>query len=291
MWTLPNKPLCETPFLRYEATGQTICRRCLELDMVCFEWAEAEAIEASLSCGCPHKWETFAVENNFAVDEHARAGWTVGLSASGVPCLDICPPELLDLVERQRAAAAVYEIEAERVDALLNGPPRNDIAPDEVTFWHNVKMSEGEPFQEVLRQRNRANLAVWNYVENVLRVSQGLPKVGEGWVNEMRLYRAVEALFPDDDVIHHYRADWLGRLELDVYAVQANIAFEYQGIQHYEPQDNWGGEDAFERGQARDAEKAQRCFAHGTPLIEVKYTEKVTVDLVAGKLRSLGLIR
>lgn len=124
--------------------------------MVCFEWAEAEAIEASLSCGCPHKWETFAVENNFAVDEHARAGWTVGLSASGVPCLDICPPELLDLVERQRAAAAVYEIEAERVDALLNGPPRNDIAPDEVTFWHNVKMLSSAARRGTLKRRNAA---------------------------------------------------------------------------------------------------------------------------------------
>lgn len=259
--------------------------------MVCFEWDEAEAIEASLECRCPHEWETFAAENNFAVDEHARAGWTVGLSASGVPCLELCPPELLALVEKQRAATAAYEIEAAKIDALFNGPPRDDIAPDEVTFWHNVKMSEAEPFQEATRQKNRADRAVWNYVENVLRVSQGLPKVGEGWVNEMRLYRAVEALFPDDEVIHHYRADWLGRLELDVYVVQANIAFEYQGIQHYEPQDQWGGEDAFERGRERDAEKARRCAAHGTPMVEVKYTETVSVDLVAGKLRCLGLLK
>lgn len=259
--------------------------------MVCFEWDEAEAIEASLECRCPHEWETFAAENNFAVDEHARAGWTVGLSASGVPCLELCPPELLALVEKQRAATAAYEIEAAKIDALFNGPPRDDIAPDEVTFWHNVKMSEGEPFQEALRQKNRADRAVWNYIENVLRVSQGLPKVGEGWVNEMRLYRAVEALFPNDEVIHHYRADWLGRLELDVYVVQADIAFEYQGIQHYEPQDQWGGEDAFERGQERDAEKSRRCATHGTPLVEVKYTEKVSVDLVTDKLRRLGLLK
>ena len=225
------------------------------------------------------------------MDEHARAGWTVGLSASGIPCLDLCPPELLGLVEKQRAASAAYKIEAARVDALFNGPPRDDIAPDEVTFWHNVKMSEGEPFQEARRQMNKANLAVWNYVENVLRISQGLPKVGEGWVNEMRLYRAVETLFPNDDVIHHYHADWLGRLELDVYVVQADIAFEYQGIQHYEPQDQWGGEEAFKRGQKRDAEKSRLCAAHGTPLVEVKYTEKVSVDLVASKLCSLGLLK
>ena len=117
-------------------------------------------------------------------------------------------------MEKQRAATTAYEIEAAKIEALFNGPPRDDIAPDEVAFWHNVKMSEGAPFQEAMRQKNRADRAVWNYVENVLRVSQGLPKVGEGWVNEMRLYRAVEVLFPDDEVIHHYRADWLGRLEL-----------------------------------------------------------------------------
>lgn len=290
MWTLPNKPCCKTPFLRYYATGKTICRRCLELDGFCFKWEDAEAIEATLSCGCPHEWMTFDAENNSPVDDHARAGWTVGLSASGVPCLELCPPELLALVEKQRAATTAYEIEAAKIEALFNGPPRDDIAPDEVAFWHNVKMSEGAPFQEAMRQKNRADRAVWNYVENVLRVSQGLPKVGEGWVNEMRLYRAVEVLFPDDEVIHHYRADWLGRLELDVYVVQANIAFEYQGIQHYEPLDHWGGEEALERNQERDAEKSRRCATHGTPLVEVKYTEKVSVDLVTDKLRRLDLL-
>ncbi len=95
----------------------------------------------------------------------------------------------------------------------------------------------------------------------------------------------VKTLYPNDTVIHHYRASWLGRLELDVYVVNANIGFEYQGIQHYKPQKQWGGIESFKRGQERDAEKKRRCMEHGTRIIEIRYDENIAEDLIKQKLQ------
>lgn len=138
--------------------------------------------------------------------------------------------------------------------------------------------------REAVVEGARTSRFVENYVENRLRDARGLPRVGEGWVNETALYRIVQALFPEDKVVHHYRADWLGRLELDVYVVGANVGFEYQGIQHYEPQEHWGGAEAFVRARERDAEKRRRCAEHGTRLVEVRYDEDVTEEVVRRKL-------
>lgn len=133
----------------------------------------------------------------------------------------------------------------------------------------------------------RAFRASWVAEEKRLRLKQikdSLPKLVRVWRNEEELFSVVCALFPDDEVIHHYRAGWLGRLELDVYVVGANIGFEYQGIQHYEPQEHWGGEAAFVRARERDAEKKRLCAAHGTRLVEVRYDEDVTDEVVRRKL-------
>lgn len=127
----------------------------------------------------------------------------------------------------------------------------------------------------------------WVEEEKRLRLKQikaSLPKLVRVWRNEEELFSVVQALFPDDEVVHHYRADWLGRLELDVYAVGANVGFEYQGIQHYEPQEHWGGAEAFVRARERDAEKKRRCAEHGTRLVEVRYDEAVTEEVVRRKL-------
>lgn len=277
----------DTPFYRYRATGVEVCEKCLYLDMTCFPAEDATSIEAGLSCSCPHVWDGFVALNNAAITNHAKMGWTVGLSASGVPCLSLCPPDLLRLVERERKAWAALQAEQERIDLLFYGPDRPDIAPDEVEYIHNVKLSEAEPYVDASRAHSDAKRQVGNYIENLIRDAQGLPHVGEGWLNETRMFRIVESIFPDDQVIHHYRASWLGRLELDVYVVGANIGFEYQGIQHYEPQEHWGGLNALARTQERDAEKARRCSEHGTRLIEIYYDEDLSEELVREKIGSL----
>ena len=105
--------------------------------------------------------------------------------------------------------------------------------------------------------------------ENKLRVGRDLPKIGEGWISETDLFYKIKESFPAEEIIHHGRPSWLGRQHLDVYFPEKNIGIEYQGIQHNEPIEHFGGEESFEKMKALDALKKEKCDKNGCNLIYV----------------------
>ena len=90
------------------------------------------------------------------------------------------------------------------------------------------------------------------------------------WVNEYTLFNLVKKYV--SDAKYQYQEDWLGQQSLDVFLPSQNIAIEYQGKQHYEVVDHFGGEQAFERTIERDERKRRLCFEHGVVLLEWAYT-------------------
>lgn len=62
-------------------------------------------------------------------------------------------------------------------------------------------------------------------------------------------------------------------LSYDFYIPDQNILIEYQGIQHYQPIDYFGGEIAFKKQQKHDQMKLDYAKEHGYNLIAVPYTE------------------
>lgn len=109
---------------------------------------------------------------------------------------------------------------------------------------------------------------------NELRKELGFKKIGEGFVVETELYRLVKSIFPNENVIHHYRAGWLGMQELDIYILERKIGIEYQGEQHYTPIESWGGEEGLKRNIERDRAKRKKCEDNGVLLIEFTHNEK-----------------
>jgi len=105
--------------------------------------------------------------------------------------------------------------------------------------------------------------------ENAVREEWKIPRIGEGWIAETELYYKVKELFPELEVIHHASPDWLGRQHLDIYIPAARLAIEYQGPQHLQPVDYFGGEEAFERQKRRDLAKKAKCTKNGVKLIYV----------------------
>jgi len=103
--------------------------------------------------------------------------------------------------------------------------------------------------------------------ENIVREEKGLPKVGEGWISETRLFRDLCVSFPNERVVHQARPAWLGQQHLDIYFPARNVAVEYQGAQHESPIEFFGGEEAFKRQQERDRRKRRLCKEHGCRLI------------------------
>ena len=75
---------------------------------------------------------------------------------------------------------------------------------------------------------------------------------------------------------------WLGRLSLDFYLPNYNIAIECQGIQHFEPVDFAGrgaewARCAFEKIKERDILKKKLCEDNGIDLIY--YSDKMDDDV------------
>ncbi len=105
--------------------------------------------------------------------------------------------------------------------------------------------------------------------ENDLRSENNLPKIGEGWISETELFYKIKTEFKNLNVLQHYKPKWLGRQHFDVFIQEYNIAIEYQGKQHYEPVEFFGGEKAFLKNQERDVRKRNLCIENKCKLIYV----------------------
>ena len=108
------------------------------------------------------------------------------------------------------------------------------------------------------------------------------------WKSEELMLECVEKVFKKNTVIHQYRPYFLrsskGQLSYDVFVCGKNIAFEYQGKQHFEPVDFFGGEKHFQEQVARDKLKKRLSDENGVTLIYVNYNEDVSVELIKEKV-------
>lgn len=120
------------------------------------------------------------------------------------------------------------------------------------------------------------SLAINNYYkkeiresENIYRYSNSMPKVGEGWISETELFYLVKQAFSNTVVIQHARPKWLGRQHFDIYMPKLNIAIEYQGKQHDQPVEFFGGMESYKKTVLNDEKKKVKANANGCALIYV----------------------
>jgi hypothetical protein len=121
--------------------------------------------------------------------------------------------------------------------------------------------------------------------ENSYRELSGIPRIGEGWVSEVELLNIVRDIFPNEKVIHQASPDWLGLQRLDIFLPRYRLAIEYQGRQHYEPVEFFGGEEGFHRNQDRDRRKAELCAQNDVVLLYFRYDETINREMVGSRLR------
>lgn len=100
--------------------------------------------------------------------------------------------------------------------------------------------------------------------------------IARKWKTEQALYTLTKKEY--DDAVFQYRPRWLEPQSLDIYIPSLNIAIEYQGQQHYQSIDFFGGEKAFEYRKKLDARKKQLCLEHNVKLIEWPYTDDISVN-------------
>ncbi len=107
---------------------------------------------------------------------------------------------------------------------------------------------------------------------NYFRKLQGIPSVGEvRWISEIALLTKVKEIFNPLKVVHQWSPSWLGIQRIDIGIPDINIGIEYNGKQHYEPIDFFGGEEGLKKTKLRDELKKLKCKKSNVTLIEIKY--------------------
>lgn len=118
--------------------------------------------------------------------------------------------------------------------------------------------------------------------ENTVRDKAELPRIGEGWISETVLFKQVQTIFYDKKVEQHVSTKFLGKQHYDIYFPEHLIAIEYQGEQHFNPVDLFGGEEGLLATKERDSRKKKVSENNGVTLIEV--TPDYDLDDLVDKL-------
>ena len=111
------------------------------------------------------------------------------------------------------------------------------------------------------------------------------------WISEETLYKIVSKLYGKKNVIYQYRPPFLkssknGQMSYDIFISNRNIAIEYQGKQHFEPVEIFGGEESLKAVQQRDKEKKKLSERNGVTLFYFYYYEELTDNLIRSKIDS-----
>ena len=93
------------------------------------------------------------------------------------------------------------------------------------------------------------------------------------------------------EVKHHLRPYWLTPQELDIYFEVGGkrVGIEYQGEQHYNPIDFFGGEEGLNNTKKRDIKKKRLCKMNDVILIYYNYDEEITYEVLKNKLNKHGI--
>lgn len=114
---------------------------------------------------------------------------------------------------------------------------------------------------------------IWNPTANSLINKTGCPKCRQShgeievssYLENHKIKYESQKKFPE-----------LGRLSYDFYIPADNLLIEYQGRQHYQAVEYFGGEETFILQQDRDKRKRNFAKENNINLLEIKYNEDVT---------------
>lgn len=113
-------------------------------------------------------------------------------------------------------------------------------------------------------------------------------KTENKWKSEELVFEYTKKLFNKHRVIYQHRPYFLrtqnGQMSYDIFVCGENIAIEYQGKQHFEPVEFFGGQKHFEEQCKRDKLKREKSEQNGVVLIYINYWEDISLDLIKSKI-------
>ena len=103
------------------------------------------------------------------------------------------------------------------------------------------------------------------------------------WKSEFELYLRVKRLYQRYNVFYQYRVPNTNQ-HYDIFIKELKIAIEYQGKQHYEAIEYFGGKEALEKNVERDSNKKRESLLNGIYIVYFKYDKKITDEIVKNKV-------
>jgi hypothetical protein len=238
----------------------------------------------------------FSTNTHFA-NEKCNVRYYLGLPASSVDFLQMYGEQRNRITKFTKEHPEEYEKILEAVFAeeeskhgswfeqVLAGSDRKDYQTHLFPCLHYVRRSKIQNYcfywaSESVTERI---CNAFREAENRLRNRLGEKFVGEQWDEETQLFYEIKNAFPDTEVIHHGKPEWLGKQHLDIWMPAFRVGIEYQGVQHFQPMRHLGGDEHLVTQKERDLRKSNLCNANGVHLIIV--TEESPREEIFGKIK------
>lgn len=190
-----------------------------------------------------------------------------------------------DLAMSENMVSIIQKGKAENWKGLKENIQRFSFLAEKLTFFivpiyvklkENIWLTE----KEVLKQAAEGRFA--DYEKTKFDISN------YKWKSEELCYQHVKELYKRNKVIHQHRPYFLrteiGQLSYDIFVCGKDIAIEYQGKQHFEPIELFGGKEHFETQQKRDEIKRKLSKENSIHLVYINYWEDITKELIKRKI-------
>lgn len=185
--------------------------------------------------------------------------------------------ELMILPENNLFSHTPHEWESPGMSFLLryNRIAQIEALMDQVNYYRleyrSMRTIPNLELKKLLQEHHSRLRAKRNEVyEYLIEAGETNPK----WKSEQKAYAIVKGHYPDAKF--QYQPDFLFGQRLDIYIPSKKTAIEYQGKQHYEPVDFFGGTDGYRSNLKRDARKKSRCQANGIKVLYWDYDKPIT---------------
>lgn len=137
--------------------------------------------------------------------------------------------------------------------------------------WRNLdknKLPYGIPKSPEHHYKNKGwvDYYDWLGIDKKIKMSYGEKIINDILINYNILFKHNRSLLDCTNK---------SKLRFDFYLPEYNVCFEYDGIQHFEPIDFFGGEDEFKKTKMRDEIKNLFCNVNNIKLIRFNYKQSI----------------
>ncbi len=149
---------------------------------------------------------------------------------------------------------------------------------DIISFYRDIILSG---HWAGLYDRNEVSESIKEIIyaaETDARIDANLPLRGQGWIREAEMVRQLRDKFAPYEVITQYSPQWLQGLRFDAYIPNYKLAIEYQGLQHFEPIDHFGGTAGYLETITRDELKNMLAKENGVIIEFILFNQDIDIE-------------